>query len=578
MLYALFTMFLPTTREEMNALGWDRPDVILVTGDSYIDHPSSGAALICRVLMDAGFRTAVIAQPDVSGPHDITRLGEPRLFWGVTGGSVDSMVANYTASGKRRKSDDNTPGGINNRRPDRALIAYTNLIKRFFKGTCPVVLGGIEASARRIAHYDFWSDSIRRSVLFDAKADILVYGMGEKAVLELARSLRERKEFRRIRGICYAANEKPPQCTELPSFSEAARDKDLFLEMFRSFSASCADPGSGALCQLQDTRYLVQNPPQPLLTTSELDMIYDLEFERGHHPFYEKMGSVKALETIRFSITTHRGCFGGCSFCSIGVHQGRSVISRSRESIIREAQRLIRHPEFRGVISDLGGPTANMYAMGCGRNAASPCKVGQCLFPGVCASLETGHKAQIELLRAIRSLPGVKKAFVASGVRHDLVMADAKYGECYLEELVKHHISGQMKIAPEHTSVRVLDLMGKPGNECLIAFKDLFYRLTRKHGKKQFLTYYLMAAHPGCTLDDMQELKRFATSELRTNPEQVQIFTPLPSTRSAAMYHAGKDPCGKHHIFVEKDRLHRQRQKDVLTARAAIGKPRRPKP
>lgn len=562
----------------MDARGWDRLDVILVTGDSYIDHPSVGTALIGHVLQNAGFRTGIIAQPDISGLADIARLGEPGLFWGVTGGSVDSLVANYTASGKRRKSDDNTPGGLNDRRPDRALIAYTNLIRRFFKDTCPIVLGGIEASTRRVAHYDFWSDSIRRSVLFDAKADVLVYGMGEKAVLELARRIAAGKDYRQVRGICYAAKERPPRCIELPSHSDVCRDKDMFSEMFRVFSENSIGPDAAALCQLQDNRWLVQNPPQPPLTQRELDELHALEFERDQHPYYERMGGVKALETIRFSLTTHRGCFGGCSFCSISVHQGRSVVSRSKDSIVQEAKQLTRHPEFKGIIADVGGPTANMYAAGCGRKAAaSPCRGKQCLFPGVCASLKAGHRAQIDLLRALRRLPGVKKVFVASGIRHDLVMADAEHGESYLEELVKHHISGQMKIAPEHISPAVLDLMGKPGKECLIGFKDLFYRFTRKSGRKQFLTYYFMAAHPGCTLDDMRRLKGFATDELRTNPEQVQIFTPLPSTWSSVMYCTGRDPSGKKRIFVEKNRLGRQQQKDVLTARTHIPRPRRPK-
>ena len=564
-------MFLPTTLEEMNALGWDRLDVILVSGDSYIDHPCMGAAVIGHVLVNAGFRTGIIAQPDTGGPADITRLGEPALFWGVTGGSVDSLVANYTASGKRRKSDDYTPGGINGLRPDRALIVYTNLIRRFFKKTCPVVLGGIEASTRRIAHYDWFSDSIRRSVLFDAKADFLVYGMGERAVLDLARCISSREDTRKIRGICYAAGERPASCAVLPSYAEVARDKDAFGEMFRMFSENSDRPDAAALCQLHDTRCLVQNPPQPPLTCGELDALHALEFERDQHPFYERMGAVRALETIRFSITTHRGCFGGCSFCSIGPHQGRSVVSRSRDSIVSEARSLTRHPRFRGIISDVGGPTANMYALGCGREAGEySCGGRGCLFPRVCANLRVDHGPQIELLKALRGLPGVKKVFVASGVRHDLVMADTRNGTRYLQELVDHHISGQMKIAPEHTVSHVLEPMGKPGPACLVSFKDLFDRLNRESSRKQFLTYYFMAAHPGCTLDDMLDLKRFTRERLRINPEQVQIFTPLPSTWSGVMYHTGKGPSGRKSLFVEKDRRKRQQQKDVLVAKTPL--------
>ncbi|MFY9397295.1 MAG: YgiQ family radical SAM protein [Desulfomonilia bacterium] len=557
-------MFLPTTRTEMESLGWERCDVILVTGDSYIDHPSIGVSLISKVLMDAGFKPGIIAQPDVAGPADVTRLGEPALFWGVTGGCVDSMVANYTASGKRRKSDDYTPGGVNDRRPDRALIVYTNLIRRYFKNTRPVVLGGIEASTRRLTHYDHVSGRIRRSVLFDAKADILVYGMGERTVIELARRLSQGRDYRDVKGICFASGEKPRDCIELPSHEAIVRDRQALAGMFRVLAENSGDQGALRLCQLQDSRYLVHNPPQPPLSQHELDRVYSLDFERDHHPFYERMGSVRALDTMRFSLTTHRGCFGGCSFCSIGVHQGCTVVSRSQGSIVEEARHLTRHPAFKGIISDVGGPTANMYAMGCSRGRSQTNCGRRCLFPSVCPNLTVDHGPQIELLRAIRGLQGVKKAFVASGLRHDLVLADERNGEKYLRELVAHHVSGQLKIAPEHTARHVLELMGKPGPELLSAFRDLFARLVREDGRKQFLTYYFIAAHPGCTLEDMQSLKHFATKELGMSPEQVQIFTPLPSTLSSVMYCTGRDLSGRE-VFVEKDPAARQRQKDVLT-------------
>lgn len=557
----------------MEALGWDRPDVVLVTGDSYIDHPSIGISVIGHVLLQAGYKVGIIAQPDIQSDTDIARLGEPKLFWGLSGGSIDSLVANHTASDKRRKSDDYTPGGVNDRRPDRALIAYANLIRRFFKNTAPLVLGGIEASTRRIAHYDYWSNSVRKSILFDAKADILVYGMGEKAVIELARRLSRGESFHEVRGICFISKEKPQESIEIPSYETAVNDRQGFIDMFRIFCEN-SDPGSGKrLCQLQDSRYLVQNPPQPCMTGRELDELHAQEFERNQHPYYEKQGSVRALDTIRFSITTHRGCFGGCNFCSIAVHQGRAIVSRSRESVIREAKTLVRHPEFKGVISDVGGPTANMYAFACGRKKDPfGCRDKQCLSPEICKNLRFDHKAQVDLLKDLRALPGVKKIFVASGVRHDLVMADAQYGECYLRELVGHHVSGQMKIAPEHTREHVLKLMGKAGKDCLIAFKDLFYELNRESGKKQFLTYYLIAAHPGCTLEDMEKLKSFATGELRTNPEQVQIFTPLPSTWSGVMYYTEMNPEDGGKIFVEKDKAKRQQQKDLLVAKTHIRK------
>jgi len=571
----LSAMFIPATRAEMEALGWDRPDVVLVTGDSYIDHPSMGISVIGHVLMDAGFRVGIVAQPDTGSKDDIARFGEPRLFWGVSAGSIDSMVANHTPSFKHRKSDDYTPGGRNDRRPDRAAIAYTNLIRRFFKDTVPIVLGGIEASLRRVAHYDFWSNSIRRSILFDAKADAIVYGMGEQAVLELAERLSSGRDFSDVRGVCRIAGEKPASCIELSSFEEVAADRKAFMEMFRLFCEHSAG-GDTPLCQRHGDRWLVQNPPQPALTTAELDQVHALDYERDLHPFHRQQGDVRALDTIRFSITTHRGCFGGCNFCSIAVHQGRGVVSRSMGSIVEEARRLTRHPEFRGVIPDVGGPTANMYGYTCGRKGAPfSCRDRQCLRPGVCSTLKTGHRAQIELLSELRRIPGVKHVFVASGIRHDLVMADTESGERYLKEIVEHHVSGQMKIAPEHTVTRVLDLMGKAGAGCLVGFKDLFFKLSRASGKRQFLTYYLMAAHPGCTLEDMRRLKEFATRELRTNPEQVQIFTPLPSTWSAVMYATGMDPATGAEIFVERDRKGREDQKEVLTAKARIGKRRR---
>mgnify|MGYP000307965170 CR=1 FL=1 len=559
----------------MEALKWDSLDVILVTGDSYIDHPSIGVSVIGHVLMDAGFKVGIIAQPDTGSDRDIARLGCPGLFWGVTSGSIDSMVANYTPAGRKRRSDDYTPGGINNARPDRAVIAYTNLIRRFFKDTCPIVLGGIEASLRRIAHFDFWTESVRRSILFDAKADILVYGMGERAVIELAQCIRDKRDYRAVKGLCYISGEKPLSCLELPEYELAAKDNRAFIEMSVLFLENTGYQGAEKLCQRHADRYLVQNPPQPPLTGRDLDRVYEMDYERDHHPLYEHKGRVKALDTIRFSITTHRGCFGGCSFCSISPHQGRRVSSRSAQSLVTEAEGLTRHRLFKGIIADVGGPTANMYSMQCVQGATrGMCRNRQCLFPVVCEKMKVDHSALIALLRRLRKIPGVKRVFVASGIRHDLIMADAEYGREYLKELVMHHISGQMKIAPEHIVDHVLGCMGKPGAATLIAFKDLFYQLNHDAGKRQFLTYYLIAAHPGCTLDDMKKLKTFSVKELRTNPEQVQIFTPLPSTISAVMYYTQTDPFTGQGLFVEKDRAIRQKHKDIILAKKRIGKSR----
>ncbi len=560
--------FLPTTRRELKQLGWDRPDIILVTGDSYIDSPYIGVAVIGRVLTEAGFKVAVIAQPDVKAKGDIIRLGEPRLFWGVSGGSVDSMVANYTATKRKRRSDDFTPGGKNNRRPDRALIVYSNLIRRFFKQTVPIVLGGVEASLRRVAHYDFWSDSLRKSILFDAKADYLVYGMGETATVEIAHALRDEKEPTSVRGVCYIAAEPPKGFLELPSYDDVVADKDAFTKMFKAFYQNNDPISSTGLCQRQDNRYLIQNRPSESLGSSELDSIHDLPFSGEVHPFYARQGSVKALDTIRFSLTTHRGCYGECNFCSITAHQGRTVQWRSEESILAEAERMTQHPEFKGFIQDVGGPTANMYGFECEKKLSEgACSHRRCLTPRRCPEMKLNHNVQTELLTRLRKLPLVKKVFVASGLRYDMILDDRIHGRAYMKELVGHHVSGQMKIAPEHTEDAVLKKMGKPSSKSLEKFTDLFKDLSKKANKKQFLTYYLIAAHPGCTADDMQALKAFTHKKLKLNPEQVQIFTPLPSTYSALMYYTGADPFTGKELFVERDTVRKENQKRILTAK-----------
>jgi uncharacterized radical SAM protein YgiQ len=570
-------MFLPTTIDEVRDLGWDDLDVILVTGDSYIDSPFIGTAVIGKVLMKAGYRVGVIAQPDPKTDVDIGRLGEPRLFWGVTSGSVDSMVANYTALKKPRRSDDYTPGGENTRRPDRATIVYTNIIrrlsKRFHPGQTarPIVLGGIEASLRRVAHYDFWSDSVRRSILFDTKADYILYGMAEKTTLEFAAAMRAGGDVRQVRGLCYVAKEKREGYIELPSYETVAADKQAFINMFHLFYQN-NDPIRGrGLFQKHGDRYLVQNAPAEYQTQAELDAVYSLGFERAQHPYYEAQGPVRALETIRFSISTHRGCYGECNFCAIAVHEGRTVRWRSQGSILEEAKQLVSHPGFKGYIQDMGGPTANMYGFECDKklkNGACPSK--RCLFPEICPLLEVDHRPQLELLRQVRKLPGIKKVFVASGIRYDMVLGDAVCGEAYLGEIVEHHVSGQLKVAPEHTENNVLDLMGKPGIESLLKFKDRFDRLSHTAGKPQFLTYYLIAAHPGCSAQDMVRLKHFTTEKLHVNPEQVQIFTPTPSTYASLMYYTELDPFTRRPIFVEKDPRRKEHQKDILTRKAAV--------
>jgi uncharacterized radical SAM protein YgiQ len=569
-------MFLPTTPEEVKRLGWDGLDVILVTGDSYIDSPFIGIAVIGKVLLNAGYRVGVIAQPDPKTDADISRLGEPRLFWGVTAGSIDSMVANYTSLKKPRRADDYTPGGLNTRRPDRATIVYANIIRRFSNRihpglpARPIVLGGIEASLRRVAHYDFWDNTIRRSVLFDAKADYLLYGMAEKPTLEFATTLRDGIDPRGVRGLCFISKEKRDGYIELPSYETVAQDKLAFIDMFHAFYKN-NDPVSGrGLCQQHGDRFLVQNPPAPYQTQAELDAVYALDFERLQHPYYEAQGQVKALETIRFSISTHRGCYGECSFCAIAVHEGRTVRWRSQQSILDEAASLISHPEFKGYIQDVGGPTANMYGFECDKKLKNgACPDRRCLFPDICPLLEVDHHPQLELLRQLRQLQGVRKVFVASGLRYDMILSDALCGEAYLREIVEHHVSGQLKVAPEHTEKGVLDLMGKPCSAPLLKFKENFDRLSRLAGKPQFLTYYIIAAHPGCSTQDMLRLKHFTREKLHVNPEQVQIFTPTPSTYASLMYYTGLDPFTRRPLFVEKDPRRKEHQKDIVTRKVA---------
>jgi uncharacterized radical SAM protein YgiQ len=563
-------MFLPTTLEEVKKLGWDHLDVILVSGDSYIDSPFIGIAVIGKVLVNAGYTVGVIAQPDTQSGLDITRLGEPTLFWGVSGGSIDSMVANYTALKKKRHSDDYTPGGVNNRRPDRAVIVYANLIRRFFKNTRPIVLGGIEASLRRVAHYDFWSDRVRGSILFDAKADYLLYGMAENSVLALAAALRSGENPREIPGLCYIAKEKREGYLEIGAFEEVSQDNLAFINMFHTFYRNNDPLDAKGLYQRHGDRYLVQNPPAPYPTQAELDQVYALDFERAQHPYYEARGQVKALETIKFSISTHRGCYGECNFCAIAVHEGRTIRWRSQDSILNEARRLTEFPDFKGYILDAGGPTANMYAIECDKKLSKgSCQGRRCLTPEICPVLKIDHTSQVELLKSLRQVKGIKKVFVGSGIRYDMVLADRKHGQTYLEEVVEHHVSGQLKVAPEHSEAHILHRMGKPSKSVLVRFKERFDSLSKSLGKRQFLTYYLIAAYPGCSEKDMLKLKEFASLSLHINPEQVQIFTPTPSTYASMMYYTEMDPFTREKIFVEKDLIKKERQKAMVVEKPA---------
>lgn len=558
--------FLPTTREEMNKLGWDSLDVLLISGDTYLDTSYNGSALVGKWLVKHGFRVGIIAQPEIDNPVDITRLGEPNLFFAVSGGCVDSMVANYTATKKRRQQDDFTPGGINNKRPDRAVLVYSNMIRRFFKGTDKkIVISGIESSLRRITHYDYWTNKLRKPILFDAKADILSYGMGEMSMLQLARALKNGEDWKNIRGLCYISKEDKEEYLKLPSHQECLDSKDIFAEAFHNFYLNCDPITAKGLVQKCDDRYMIQNPPSLTYSEKEMDEIYSMEFARDVHPYYKQMGAVKALDTIKYSVTTHRGCYGECNFCAIAIHQGRTVMSRSQDSIINEVKEISNIPKFHGNIADVGGPTANMYGVECKKKLKlGSCPDRRCLYPKKCPALIINHNAQIELLKKLKTIPKIKKIFIASGIRYDMILDDNKCGQAYLKELVKDHISGQMKIAPEHTEDSILSLMGKDGKSCLNEFKNRFYKLNEELGKKQFLTYYLIAAHPGCREKEMMDLKKYASKELRVNPEQVQIFTPTPSTYSTLMYYIEKDPFTGKKLFVEKDNGRKQKQKDIV--------------
>ncbi|MBQ3438340.1 MAG: YgiQ family radical SAM protein, partial [Fusobacterium sp.] len=500
--------FLPTTREEMNKLGWKNLDVLLISGDTYLDTSYNGSALVGKWLVKHGFKVGIIAQPEIDSPVDITRMGEPDLFFAISGGCVDSMVANYTATKKKRQQDDFTPGGINNKRPDRAVLVYSNMIRRFFKGTeKKIVISGIESSLRRITHYDYWTNKLRKPILFDAKADILSYGMGEMSMLNLAKALRNNEDWRNIRGLCYISKEMKEGYLSLPSHKECLDNKDIFAKAFHSFYLNCDPITAKGLIQKCDDRYMIQNPPSLTYSEKEMDEIYSMEFARDVHPYYKKMGIVKALDTIKYSVTTHRGCYGECNFCAIAIHQGRTVMSRSQDSIVDEVKEITNIPKFHGNISDVGGPTANMYGLECKKKLKlGSCPDRRCLYPKKCPSLLINHSKQIELLKKLKEIPKIKKIFIASGIRYDMILDDNKCGQMYLKELVKDHISGQMKIAPEHTEDSILSLMGKDGKSCLNEFKNRFYKLNEELGKKQFLTYYLIADHPGCREKEMMDL------------------------------------------------------------------------
>lgn len=545
--------FLPVSRQDMERRGWDWYDFLVVTGDAYVDHPTFGTAIISRLLEKEGYRVAVLAQPDWHEADSFTAMGRPRLGVLISSGNIDSMVAHYTVAKRRRTADAYSPGNKPGLRPDHAVIVYANRAREAF-GDIPVVIGGLEASLRRFAHYDYWDDKVRRSVLFDSGADLLVYGMGETATREIAARLASGtpvSEIRDVRGTAFLAGD-PSACSfpmvEVASFEAAAADKRAYAEANMTEYRE-HDPITGrAILQRQGDVLLVVNPPAMPLSTAELDAVAELPYVREPHPMYDSMGGVSAIEEVRFSVVHNRGCFGACNFCALAFHQGRMVTSRSRESVLREVTALTKHPGFKGYIHDVGGPTANFRRPSCEKQKkAGLCKNRACLSPEACPNLDADHTDYLMLLRALRAVPGVKKIFIRSGIRYDYMMKD-KSGE-FFADLVKHHVSGQLKVAPEHCVNSVLDYMGKPHIEVYEKFRQKYERLNQKYGKEQYLVPYLMSSHPGCTLEDAIKLAEWLSHSGR-QPEQVQDFYPTPGTLSTCMYYTGLDPRTMQPVFV----------------------------
>lgn len=558
--------FLPITRREMLDRGWDTCDFVYIIGDAYVDHPSFGHAIISRVLESHGYNVGIISQPDWKNPKSIDVFGRPRLGFLVSGGNMDSMVNHYSVTKHHRKTDAFTPGGVMGKRPDYATTVYCNLIRQTYKDV-PILIGGIEASLRRLGHYDYWSDTMKRSILLDSQADLLMYGMGEKTIVEVADALNsglDVKDITYIDGTVFktkAPDDSLPTVT-LPSFAEIKADRRRYAESFKIQYANCDPFTAKRLAEPYDNFFVVQNPPQKPLTTAEMDAVYDLPYMRTYHPSYEKAGGVPAIEEVRFSLVSNRGCFGACSFCALTFHQGRIVQTRSHESILTEAEQMVRDPDFKGYIHDVGGPTANFRRPACKKQMkAGMCRGRACLAPTPCPNLDADHTDYLMLLRKIRQVPGVKKVFIRSGIRFDYLLADPD--ESFFKELVEHHISGQLKVAPEHCSAPVLSCMGKPPIDTYRRFQKRFYELTKSAGKKQYLVPYLMSSHPGSTMRDAIELSVFLKRE-GLHPEQVQDFYPTPGTVSTCMFYTGLDPYTLKPVYVPRTPREKAEQRALL--------------
>jgi uncharacterized radical SAM protein YgiQ len=562
--------FLPISKEDMKKREWDQLDFILITGDAYVDHPSFGAAIIGRLLERYGYKVGVIAQPDWRNTKDFKKLGKPRLAFLITGGNIDSMVNHYTVAKKRRKQDAYSPGGKIGLRPDRASIVYSHRAREAYKKV-PIILGGIEGSLRRLAHYDYWDDRVRRSILLDAKADMIVYGMGEKQILDIAEALDSGlkiDEITYVKGTVYKTNDISNIYDEhiiLPSYDEILSSKRKYAESFMIQYQNMDAVHGKTLIEPYRGYYVVQNPPTEPLSQSDLDSLYSLPYMRTYHPIYEKDGGVPAIEEIRFSLVSNRGCFGSCNFCALAFHQGRVVQSRSHQSILAEANKLIWEPDFKGYIHDVGGPTANFRHKACKKQEKhGVCKNRQCLFPEPCKQLIVDHSDYLELLRKLRQLPNVKKIFIRSGIRYDYLMLDKDPEFFY--ELCKHHISGQLKVAPEHVSSGVLEKMGKPNREVYDKFVKRYYEINKELEKNQFLVPYFMSSHPGSTLRDAIELAEYLR-DIGYMPEQVQDFYPTPGTLSACMYYTELDPRTMEKIYVAKSPHEKAMQRALIQYR-----------
>ena len=562
--------FLPVNRKDMLNRGWKQVDFVYVIGDAYVDHPSFGHAIISRLLESRGYRVGILSQPDWKDKNSVTVFGEPRLGFLVSAGNMDSMVNHYTVSKKRRKNDAYTPGGIMGKRPDYAAVVYGNLIRQTYKHT-PVILGGIEASLRRLAHYDYWSDKVKRSILLDSGADLISYGMGEHSILEIAEALDAGiavSDLTYIDGT--VAKVKTPDIVYdalmLPSFDEVKSNRELYAKSF--YTQYCnTDPYSGKrlIEPYSEHLYVVQNPPAKPLTTMEMDDVYALPYMRTPHPSYAKTGGVPAIEEIKFSLTSNRGCFGGCSFCALTFHQGRIVQTRSHESLLKEAEDFTKEKDFKGYIHDVGGPTANFRHPSCQKQLEKGvCRNRQCLFPTPCKNLNTDHSDYVKLLRKLRKIPKVKKVFIRSGIRFDYLLADKK--DTFLRELCSYHVSGQLKVAPEHVSDTVLEKMGKPRNQVYETFVKQFFDMNKKIGKEQYLVPYLMSSHPGSTLKEAVELAEYCR-DMGYMPEQVQDFYPTPSTISTCMYYTGLDPRTMENVYVPKNPHEKAMQRALIQYR-----------